>query len=184
MTGKTRESTLINLHNTRQTYDYDCGAKALQTVMAYYGVYIREDKLITELGSGKDGTRVDQMVAIAERSGFQVTTKEHMTTDELKNYIKNGVPVIVLVQAWAERYMTLKEWKEDYDDGHYAIVIGYLRKVFIFEDPSSFRRTWLREKEFVARWHDVDSESDHRYEQFGMILSGKEPSRRMLEHMD
>ncbi len=27
----------------RQTFDYDCGTKALQMVMAYYGVDARED---------------------------------------------------------------------------------------------------------------------------------------------
>jgi predicted double-glycine peptidase len=184
MIGKKRRTNLINLHNTRQTYDYDCGAKALQTVMAYYGVFVREDKLIQALGSGKDGTRVQRMAEIAQENGFQVTIRENMSTDELRDYLRRGVPVIVLLQAWAERVLTLKEWKEDYDDGHYAIAIGYLRKVFLFEDPSSFRRTWLREREFLARWHDVDTDSEHKYEHFGMILSGREPSRQMLEHMD
>jgi predicted double-glycine peptidase len=180
---RARDTRLINLHITRQTYDYDCGAKALQTVMAYYGVDLREDKLIGELGSGKDGTSVGKMAEIAEKNGFHVDIRENMTLDELKEYLKKGIPVIVLLQAWAERYMTLKDWKEDYDDGHYAIAIGYVKRIFIFEDPSSFRRTWLREKEFLARWHDVDSDSDHKYEQFGMILSGKEPSPTLLEHM-
>jgi predicted double-glycine peptidase len=182
--SKGRGARLINLHITRQTYDFDCGAKALQTVMAYYGVYIREDKLIKELGVGDDGTRVSKMVALAEANGFRVETKEHLTLADLKEYLNNGNPVIVLVQAWAERYMTLKDWKQDYDDGHYAIVIGYIKKALIFEDPSSFRRTWLREQEFLARWHDLDTDSNYKYEQFGMILYGKEPSRHMLEHMD
>ena len=52
-----------------------------------------------------------------------------------------GIPVIVLLQAWADRFMTLEDWRNDYDDGHYAIVIGFSKGVILFEDPSSFRRT-------------------------------------------
>jgi predicted double-glycine peptidase len=178
-----RNLRFINLHITRQTYDFDCGAKALQTVMAYYGVDVREDKLLRELGSNNNGTAVEKMVSIANRYGFEVKTHEYLTLAGLKKYIKEGIPVIVLLQAWAERYMTLKDWREDDADGHYAIVIGYQRKVLIFEDPSSFRRTWLRETEFLARWHDVDPENDKRYEQFGMVLLGKDAGRHLLEHM-
>jgi predicted double-glycine peptidase len=175
---------LINLHNTRQTFDFDCGAKALQTVLAYYGVDVREDILIRQLGAGKDGTRVEQMVAIATARGFQVETREHMSIMELKKYVDNGNPVIVLLQAWADRVMTIKDWQEDYDDGHYAIVIGYVKTIWIFEDPSSFRRTWLKEHEFLARWHDLDADRDHKYEHFGLVLLGKEPMTLFPEHMN
>jgi predicted double-glycine peptidase len=175
---------MINLHIGRQTFDFDCGAKALQTVMAYYGIDIREDELIKELGTGKDGTRVDKMISVAEARGFFVEARQGWTLREVKRYIDQGHPVIVLLQAWAERYMTLKDWRNDYDDGHYAIVIAHARGVLLFEDPSSFRRTWLREYEFLARWHDLDSGKNLKYEQFGMVLLGKEPMIHAPEHMD
>ena len=70
---------MINLHVTRQTFDFDCGVKALQTVMAYYGVHVREDKLIKELGADQEGARVERMIAVAEAKGFRVQAKEHMT---------------------------------------------------------------------------------------------------------
>ena len=90
----------INLHITRQTFDFDCGAKALQTVMAYYGVYTQEDELIKELGTGKDGTRVDKMISVAESKGFLVEAKEHWSIRDVKRCIDKGFPVIVLLQAW------------------------------------------------------------------------------------
>jgi predicted double-glycine peptidase len=178
------KGAVIDLHITRQTYDFDCGVKALQTVMAYYGVDVREDKLIKELRADEDGTSVERMIAVAKARGFLVEAKEHLSIGDLKEYVRNGNPVIVLLQAWAERYMTLKDWKNDYDDGHYAIVIGYRRGILIFEDPSSFRRTWLKEQEFLARWHDIDSHSRRTYEQFGLILLGKAPIKQDLVHMD
>jgi len=64
-------------------------------------------------------------------------------------------------------------------DGHYAIMIAHARGVLLFEDPSSFRKTWLREYEFLARWHDLDPGKNRKYEQFGMVLLGKELSCRM-----
>jgi predicted double-glycine peptidase len=179
-----RMGTMINLHIGRQTFDFDCGAKALQIVMAYYGVDIREDELIQELGTGKDGTCVDRMISVAEAKGFLVKARQHWSIRDVKHYIDKGHPVIVLLQAWAERYMTLKDWRNDYEDGHYAVVIGHAKGVLLFEDPASFRRTWLREYEFLARWHDSDSNTNRKYEQFGMVLLGREPVKQTAEHMD
>lgn len=176
--------TMINLHIGRQTFDFDCGAKALQTVMAYYGIDIREDELIKELGTGRDGTRVDKMISVSGAKGFRVEARQYWSLGEVKRYINEGHPVIVLVQAWADRHMTLKDWRSDYADGHYAIVIGYAKGVLLFEDPASFRRTWLREYEFLARWHDLDSRRNRKYEQFGMVLLGREPVKLTTEHMD
>lgn len=175
---------MINLHITRQTFDYDCGVKALQTVMAYYGEYVREDELIEELGADHDGTRVERVIAAAESRGFRVEAREHLSLRALRRWIDKGWPVIVLVQAWADRYMTRKDWREDYEDGHYAIVIGYEKGILIFEDPSSFRRTWMKVREFLSRWHDIDSHDGKIYERFGMVLLGKEPARQTMIHMD
>jgi len=175
---------MINLHSLRQTYDFDCGPKALQSVMAYYGVEIREDELLESLGTGDEGTSVTDMVAVAQRHGFQVKACSGWTLRELKRMVNAGVPVIVLLQAWADKYMTLEDWRTDYEDGHYAIVIGFAKGVILFEDPASFRRTWLREREFLARWHDRDSKTNQIFEHFGMVLMGKQPVLKTFEHMD
>jgi len=177
-------TVVLNLHTGRQTYDYDCGAKALQLVMAYYGVDVREDELIKRLGSGKDGTRVEKMIAVAEAEGFRVYAREHWPLCQVKQYLEKGHPVIVLLQAWAEKRLTIKEWLKNYDDGHYAILIGHDRGVLLFEDPASFRRTWLRESEFLARWHDLDPLHNHKYRRFGMVLSGRQAGVRTPLHMD
>jgi predicted double-glycine peptidase len=175
---------MIQLHIARQTFDFDCGAKALQTVMAYYGVETREDELMEALGTGEEGTPVSRMIEVAQQHGFHVEAGEHWKLRDVKRFVDHGDPVIVLLQAWADRYMSLKKWRKDYDDGHYAILIGHARGVLLFEDPASFRRTWLREREFLARWHDIDTRTKKKYEQFGMVLFGKEPVDKTPEHMD
>ncbi len=175
---------MINIPMGIQTFDFDCGVKALQLVMAYYGIEVREDILINKLKSDNNGTSVENMIGVAKKYGFEVIAQSGVSLETVKQYIENGVPVIVLLQAWAERYMTLEDWKTDYDDGHYAIVIGYKDNIVVFEDPSSFRRTWLTEEEFLARWHDVDPKTGEKYEQFAMVLLGKEPAQKLMEHMD
>jgi hypothetical protein len=97
--------------------------------------------------------------------------------------VDEGHPVIVLLQAWADRFMTIEDWRNNFDDGHYAIIIGYAQGVLLFEDPASFRRTWLREREFLARWHDRDPATGEILERFGMVLLGKAPAERTLERM-
>lgn len=175
---------MIDLPIGRQTFDFDCGAKALQLVMAYYGVDIREDELIKRLKTNKYGTSIKNMISVAKKEGFKVFAKSGVSLATLKQYLDKKQPVIVLVQAWAERYMTLEDWKEDITDGHYVIVIGYNDNIIVFEDPASFRRTWMTEEEFMVRWHDVNPRTKEKYEQFAMVLFGKQPARKLLEHMD
>jgi predicted double-glycine peptidase len=175
---------MINLRIGRQTFEFDCGPKALQTVMEYYGVEVREDVLIKELQSDTRGTSVDSMVYVAEKYGFKVHATTAVPLEEVKRFVDEGYPVIVLVQAWADRYMTIEDWKTDYDDGHYVVVIGHSGNIIIFEDPSSIQRTWLTEEEFLARWHDHDPRTNANLDHFAMVLKGKEPVRKVVEHMD
>ncbi|MCK9230186.1 MAG: N-formylglutamate amidohydrolase [Syntrophales bacterium] len=182
---ESQKPTLIDLHGGRQTYDYDCGAQALQTVMHYYGTDIRGDALMEALEtSEKEGTPPQALVSVAGRFGFEVKYGTHWSLNQVKDYVRMGTPVIVLLQAWADRYMTLDEWRREWDHGHYVIAIGLDKDVLLFEDPASIRRTWLREREFLARWHDADPRTGEKYEHFGMVLLGKQPSQRVLEHMD
>jgi predicted double-glycine peptidase len=175
---------MIDLPSGRQTFDFDCGAKALQLVMAYYGVDVREDELIKELEIDRYGVPAKNMISAAERKGFQVVAKCGFPLETVKQYVDENHPVIVLVQAWAERYMTLENWKEDNDDGHYVVVIGHHGYIIVFEDPASFRRTWMTEEELIVRWHDIDPRTQERLDHFAMVLLGKQPAKKVLEHMD
>jgi ABC-type bacteriocin/lantibiotic exporter with double-glycine peptidase domain len=180
------ETMVIDLPSGRQAFDFDCGAKALQLVMAYYGFDIAEGDLMDELKCSSNGTPIKNMISLAEKHGFRVEAKCGISLDEVKEYVNNKFPVIVLVQAWANREMTLDDWQRDNNDGHYVIVIGHRGSIIIFEDPASFRKTWMTEDEFFARWHDIDPITNTQLNQFAMILLGKEPSpqHKLMEHMD
>ncbi|MGA1865940.1 MAG: N-formylglutamate amidohydrolase [Thermoplasmatota archaeon] len=91
---------VLDLPSTRQTYDFDCGAKSLQTLLAYYGIDIREDVLMKELRISKvDGSSIDSIISFAEGKGFTVEAKEKMTIEDIKQSIDEEHPVLVLLQA-------------------------------------------------------------------------------------
>jgi len=182
--GLHQSSHMLDIHSLRQTYDFDCGTKALQTLMSYYGVMVREDVLLKELGTSVFGTSIENMIRVAGKYGFKVKADQRWNLDDLKGFIDMGHPAIVSLQAWADDYLTISEWKKNYNDGHFAIVIGYNDKVIFFEDPSSFHKTWLKHNEFLARWHDKDLETDEKLEHFGMVLLGRDPIGKLLEHME
>lgn len=55
------------LPKLRQTYPFDCGAKALQSVLAYYGVFVREDKIIKLAKTNKDGTNIKGLIDVIKK---------------------------------------------------------------------------------------------------------------------
>lgn len=176
---------MINLRIGRQTGDFDCGAIALQIVLEYYGIHIREDKLMQELRTTKkDGTYPAAIIEFAKRQQFHVIAKCGMTLDNVRTFLAKGHPVIVVLQAWAERPMSISDWKQDLNDGHYAVIIDIsLDNIITFEDPASCLRTWLADDEFLARWHDVDFSTGEYLDRLGIVLTGKNPCGYTAEHM-
>ena len=148
-----------NFPNLRQTYEYDCGAQALQAIFAYYGIDIRGEKLMRNAKTTRRGTSLENMQKVAKKHGFKVVM-EKMDLDKIKKYIKKKIPVILLLRAWG--------------DGHYAIAIGYDQNKFYFEDPASISRTYLGHKELQKRWHDKINGKD--YINYGMAIYGRKPS--------
>jgi predicted double-glycine peptidase len=176
---------IIRMPSGRQTYDFDCGAKSLQLVMAYHGIDVREDVLIKELECDEFGTLVRNIRRVAEKYGLKPLMKRGMSLVELEKHIDSLHPVIVLVQAWADRYLTVEDWKVANEFGHYVVVIGYQDDKIIFEDPASFPRTWMTQKEFLARWHYTDIRTGKKMDHLAIVLSGKEPVQTgRMEHMD
>jgi len=177
--------TILDVPTTRQTFDYDCGAKALQTLFAYYGIDIRQDHLMEALKTNKvDGSSVEEVRRFAAKQGFRVKARHMMSMGDIRQHIDEGNPVLVLVQAWASRKLSPEEWRNNWDDGHYVLVIGYGKNRFVFEDPATFNRTWLTVQEFKDRWHDRNPRNGEALNRFGMVLTGKEPMGKNMVHME
>jgi len=150
----------------RQYSDYDCGAIAMFSVISFFGIDTREDKVMKALGTDpKRGTNFMKMKEYAEELKFKADIVQGMTVEDLEEYISNGIPVIMPIQAWS-KYGNSKADTQ----GHYVVAIAYDAKNFYFEDPSLLQRGYIPKDELVDRWWDRDEKNE--YNQAGLIIHG------------
>lgn len=135
---------------TRQSTEYTCGPASLKVVFGYLGIQVLEAELAVSLRTTPaEGTAWSDMVRVVKSYGFKIIHDGEMTTTLIKKYLNDHLPVIVGFQAWmAENH----DYKNEWNAGHYAVIIGYNKKGFIFEDPYIDQRMVLEYKEFSERW--------------------------------
>src|SRR3990172_667424 len=85
------EIKVLDIPDTRQTFNFDCGAKAVQTILAYYGKDIREDNLIKALGTTKEGTDVKNILKLFKKLGLRIVEGQ-LTVEQLREAVKKGWP--------------------------------------------------------------------------------------------
>lgn len=163
-----RVANLIPVPLTYQAYDYACGVEALQSIFYYYGKDFRHDELAKVLEPDPtNGTNYKRMVQFARSLGFRVDVRTSMSLEDLKKLIDDHKPTIVLIQAWPDSPV---EWSESWNEGHYAVAIGYDEKNIYFMDPSTLGHyTFIPILEFLDRWHDIDGQA--RLIHFGMVIT-------------
>ena len=166
-------SRLIYTPLVRQATDYTCGVASAQSILGFHGIDIREDVLAKDMKADPAiGTLTKDIVAYFTSHGFTAEGSLNMTFAQLEASIDQNVPVIVLLQAWAEHLPV--EWETDWVDGHYAVVTGYDDKNFYFMDPSTVGQyTYIAREEFLRRWHDVDG--TERLMHYGLRITKDAP---------
>jgi len=153
-------SNLIRIPNTRQSTNWTCGVVALQSILRYYGpdLEIREDNLVKELKAGPEhGTQYPEIIRYAKEKGFSVQEKQGLTVEDLKKEIDGDNPVLVCYQAWGETETENFDYTNDWEDGHYSVVVGYDNERLFFMDPSTLGcYAYIPYADFEKRWHDCD----------------------------
>ena len=165
---------MLKLPLCRQATDYTCGAAALQSILYYYGDEWGEASLAEALNSNPDyGTNYHDIISVAEGEGLQAEAHSDMTIEDLKADVLAGKFVIVALQAWSENP---DSYASDWNDGHYAVVIGYDDTRIYFMDPLQLGNyTYIPTDEFLIRWHDTDSDYVTQLVHFGIIVWSNEP---------
>ncbi|MBK8049768.1 MAG: C39 family peptidase [Anaerolineales bacterium] len=167
---------LIEVPLARQATPYTCGVAALQSVLHYYGHPIRQDVLARALKSGPvHGTNYAEMVTYCRAMGFEAEAQTEMALEDLERLVGQGTPVIVALQAWADGPI---DYGVDWEDGHYAVVVGYDADNLYFMDPSTLGNyTYIARHEFMTRWHDCfeDNGMEVRLHCFGLIIQKGAP---------
>ncbi len=168
------DRVLMKLPLVRQATDYTCGVAALQSILRYYGIEIREDRLAAILKSDPDnGTSYVAIESYARENGFTTSIRTGMSLEELKAILRNGSPVLCAIQAWPNQPV---DWKTDWDDGHWVVAIGYDETRILFMDPSTLGNyTYIPNEEFLDRWHDTDSDCVTKLTHFGIAISKPSP---------
>lgn len=174
--------------DVRQATDYTCSASALEAVLAYYGSNVTEAQLAAELGATPaDGAPPDAIVRVALARGLPAAARDDATYANLADEIRARRPVIVDLQAWADPPRA--DWTNDWDDGHYVVLIAIEASTLVFEDPSlADKRAILDAAELDARWHDEDRKRRHVHTAifFAMPPPAYPPPTRVLAraHLD
>jgi predicted double-glycine peptidase len=160
--------------NVRQSTGYTCSAAALQAVLAYFGIETREDRLTHELRATPElGAPPESIMRVAQSHGLTAVLREQLTVAELQQALRAGSPVLVDFQAWPERRPG--SFRNDWEDGHYAVVVAIEGDTIVLEDPSLLgSRGVLPLTEFQERWHDTDGK--RRYIHAGIIFGGRTPA--------
>lgn len=164
----------------RQATGYTCGVAALQAVLGYYGVEVREDTLSHAVKSTKQrGTAFSEIALYAAHHGCCVKVQKQMSLGELEELLEQRKPVILAIQAWAEKE---RDYSQDWDDGHYVVAVGCDQQNIYFMDPSTLGRyTFIPKSELESRWHDSDGQA--KFERLGIAIwragpiPGREPTR-------
>ncbi len=159
-----------------QARPWTCGAAALMATLLYFGVFDdAESRLDAELAvTPEEGTHVASIVDEARRFGLEAEARTGLTVDNLASEAARGTVVIVALQAWATH--SVADWRTNWEDGHYVVVVGVADDRVYVMDPSV--RTgygYLTRDEFLARWHDYDLEEGHRvvYDRLGIAIRGQ-----------
>jgi predicted double-glycine peptidase len=158
----------IDIPPTHQQKDYSCGAACLRAISTYFKVGPKtEQEFMKDCNTKHDkGTHPENLERVAKQYGLSVQAKKNMTLSELQNYLKNGVPVICVMQAWGDP----KDYHNE-DSGHYVVAIGFNEVNIYFMDPliEDAARGHLSHSEFVKRWHDHAPDGE-KYIRFGIAM--------------
>jgi predicted double-glycine peptidase len=162
-----KDKILDNFPNLHQTEDYNCSVFCILGVLEYYGVNKTYEFVESEIELSKEsGSPPINIVNFFRSQGFKVKHGK-LTEDKLKESIDNENPIILPIQAYVEQ--DNPNWRNIWSHGHYVVLVGYTDNFWIFEDPSSKHREYIKKSEFLERWHDTDGR--RKYINYGIIIS-------------
>lgn len=172
---------LLDFPQLRQSFEYNCGSKALQGVLIYYGIEVREESIMKDANTCHGvGTLICGIESVINKYKLQYDSRV-MTVEDIEKHLNQKNPVLILLQAWGDNN---PDYENYYEDGHWVVAIGYDKNNIYFEDPYAFKRTFLSKDELMGRWHA--KQEDKIIKNHAIAIFGKNPDFDSYEiiHMD
>jgi predicted double-glycine peptidase len=176
------------LKQTRQMTEYSCGASALQSVLNYWGSDVDEEKLMTLLDTNDEvGTYPENLVSGARTLGFDADFKENATLDELQQYTSGGHPVIALAQLWRSEKDTPDSATDEWDCGHYIVILSVDADYVYFQDPFiRMGKGFIPRPVFEEHWHQIMGGSalarSSKLHHVAIFVKGHSPAASSAHH--
>lgn len=167
------------LTRTRQITEYSCGASALQAVLDYWGNELDERRVMEIIGTSEDvGTYPENIVRGVRALGLAAEARENLTLDEVRQF---GHPVIALAQVWRSQRSSAPRPEDDWDNGHYIVVLGVDDDYVYFQDPYlRMGKGFVTREAFERHWHQImggEAAGNPRLEHLGILIRGERPAQ-------
>ena len=167
---------------TAQATSYSCGAASLLAILRYWKAYDEDETALYPLlrTVPKDGTHPARLVETARHFGLEAQLREGLDLPDLAEALRRRQTVILDVQAWPESDATPNDWSDNWEDGHYVVLIGMDERFIYVMDPSThLGYGYIPRAELPSRWHDYETEQGQRreYKHMGVFISGKQSIR-------
>jgi uncharacterized protein len=171
------------LTRSRQVTEYSCGACALQAVLSHWGSDVEEEDLMRILATSSEvGTYPEDIVRGARSLGFEAEAKENLTLDEVERFTAEGHPMIALGQFWLSEREMAASLADEWETGHYIVVLGVDKEYVYFQDPFvRMSKAFVPRKTFEEHWHQVMGgklETNPKLVHLGIFVRGKASAER------
>jgi hypothetical protein len=111
---------------TRQTFNYDCGANGMMSMLVYAGIEEREERIMKLAGTTKkEGTNVKGVEFVFGYFGQPIKSGEGMTPLDLRKAIDADHPTLIAVQAYRNEGI-IAPYQDLWTEGHWVVNIGQL----------------------------------------------------------
>ncbi len=166
------------LTRTRQITEYSCGASALQAVLSYWGNDLDETAIMQIIGTSEDvGTYPENIVRGVRALGLEAEAREKLTLDEVRRF---GHPMIALCQVWRSQRSSAPRPEDDWDNGHYIVVLGVDDEYVYFQDPYlRMGKAFVTRQTFERHWHQImggEAAGNPRLVHLGIFVRGERPT--------
>ncbi len=138
-----------------------CGPASIKIVMDYYGIRKSEQEWANiTCATKRSGCTPKQITSGIKKLGYRINNKINSTLKEVKNLIRNKIPVIIY-------------WEPVKGYGHYSVLAGVDSSNVFIANPRKSKITKMSIDEFIEKWHDEFGKKGDQHE----IIVIKKPNK-------